>query len=115
MAPASEALVGGPFPHAHQLAQPWCGAAKGAQIAGVPVITANQGGMKELVREGIVGLYFQLGDPQNLRRVLLDVIEDPSQLQAMRLKAPEVPTIEAHAGIVTQLYVQAITTRPPVA
>ena len=58
---------------------------------------------------------FQLGDPQNLRRVLLDVIEDPSQLQAMRLKAPEVPTIEAQAGIVTQLYVQAITTRPPVA
>jgi hypothetical protein len=51
--------------------------------------------MKELVREGIVGLYFQLGDPQNLRRVLLDVIEDPSQLQAMRLEAPEVPTIEA--------------------
>ena len=88
-------LVGGPFPHAHQLAQPWCGAAKEAKIAGVPVITANQGGMKELVREGIVGLSFLLGDPQNLPRVLLDVIEDPSQLQAMRLEAPEVPTIEA--------------------
>lgn len=64
MAPASEALVGGPFPHAHQLAQPWCGAAKEAQIAGVPVITANQGGMKELVREGIVGLFSSWETPR---------------------------------------------------
>jgi glycosyltransferase involved in cell wall biosynthesis len=34
----------------------------------VPVITANQGGMKELVRDGIVGLYFRLGDARDLGR-----------------------------------------------
>jgi hypothetical protein len=46
--------------------------------------------------------------------VLLEVIEDPSQLQAMRLKAPEVPTIETQPGIVPQLYVEAITTKQAV-
>ena len=53
--------------------------------------------------------------PQALRRVLLKLTEDPSQLQAMRLEAPEVPTIEAQTGIVRQLYVQAITTKQAVA
>ena len=71
--------------------------------------------MKELVRDGIVGLNFQLGDDQDLLRILLHLIEDPDQLQALRGQSPKVPTIYAQAGIVTQLYVQAITTRPPVA
>jgi hypothetical protein len=48
--------------------------------------------------------------PKVLRCVLLELIEDPSQLQAMRMEAPEVPTIEAQAEIVRQVYVQAITT-----
>ena len=82
-----------------------------AQIAGVPVITANQGGMAELVQDGIDGLLFQLGDSRDLRRVLLQLIEDPAQLVRMRAHAPEVPTIEAQAGIVRQLYVQTISTQ----
>ena len=82
-----------------------------AQIAGVPVITGNEGGMAELVRDGVDGLHFQLGDAQDLRRVLLQLLEDPNQLQVMRTHAPEVPSIEAQAAIVRQLYVQAITTR----
>jgi len=81
----------------------------------VPVITANQGGMKELVRDGIVGLYFRLGDARDLGRILQQLIQDPDQLQALRVQSPKVPTIEAHQGILPQLYVQAITSRPPVA
>jgi glycosyltransferase involved in cell wall biosynthesis len=86
-----------------------------AQIAGVPVITGNQGGMAELVRDGIDGLHFQLGDARDLRRVLLQLIEDPSPLTRMREQAPAVPSIEGQARIVRQLYLQAITTDLPVA
>jgi glycosyltransferase involved in cell wall biosynthesis len=55
-----------------------------AQIAGVPVITGNQGGMTELVRDGIDGVQFRLGDPHDLRRVLLELIAEPQRLQALR-------------------------------
>ena len=65
-----------------------------AQIAGVPVITGNDGGMAELVRDGIDGRLFRIGDPLDLRRVLLEVINNPEQLHRFRHQAPEVPTIE---------------------
>lgn len=86
-----------------------------AQIAGVPVITGNQGGMAELVRDGVDGLHFRLGDARDLRRVLLQVIEDPDQLQAMRSNAPQVPGIEAQSMLVRQPYLQTITAKPRLA
>ncbi len=68
-----------------------------AQVAGVPVITAGEGGMAELVRDGIDGRLFRLGDADDLRRVLQSVIANPRQLAEMRGQAPTVPTIEAQA------------------
>ena len=68
-----------------------------AQVAGVPVITSGEGGMAELVRDGIDGLLFRLGDADDLRRVLQAVIARPEQLAEMRCHAPTVPTIETQA------------------
>lgn len=79
-----------------------------AQIAGVPVITSNQGGMAELVRDGVDGLHFRLGDAADLRRVLERVIEEPAILEEMRRHAPEVPTIEAQAAKIREHYRAAI-------
>jgi len=56
------------------------------------------------VRDCINGGQFQLGDPQNLRRVLLETIEDSSQLSTMSLEAPEVPMIEAQCRLVREHY-----------
>ncbi len=82
-----------------------------AQIAGVPVITGNEGGMAELVRDGIDGVQFRLGDPHDLRRVLLELIAEPQRLQALRARAPEVPAIEAQARLVREAYVHTIATK----
>lgn len=65
-----------------------------AQIAGVPVITSDEGGMAELVRDGVDGLRFRLGDVDSLHRVLASVVDRPGMLESMRANAPAVPTIE---------------------
>ena len=71
--------------------------------------------MAELVRDGVDGLHFRLDDARDLRRVLLQVIEDPDQLQAMRSNAPQVPGIEAQSMLVRQPYLQIITAKPRLA
>lgn len=81
-----------------------------AQIAGVPVITSDVGGMAELVRDGVDGLLFRVGDAADLRRVLLQVIEHPELLQQLRAQAPGVPTIETQAQVVRDRYVQILQT-----
>ncbi|MFN5193687.1 MAG: glycosyltransferase family 4 protein [Cyanobacteriota bacterium] len=75
-----------------------------AQIAGVPVITGAGGGMAELVRDGVDGRLFRIGDAADLRRVLLDLIERPDQLAQLRAQAPAVPTIAAQSRLVREQY-----------
>lgn len=75
-----------------------------AQIAGVPVITGNQGGMAELVRDGVDGLHFRIGDPQDLRRALLLLIDNPGLLLKFRANSPKVPKIEDQALMVRDHY-----------
>ncbi|MEB3265091.1 MAG: glycosyltransferase [Cyanobacteriota bacterium] len=86
-----------------------------AQIAGVPVITGNEGGMAELVRDGVDGRLFRIGDAVDLRRVLLELIHDPAQLQRLRSQAPVVPSIETQSAQVREHYLQllASSSRPP--
>lgn len=79
-----------------------------AQIAGVPVITSDAGGMAELVRDGIDGLLFQLGSADDLRRVLEQIIACPSLLDEMRRNAPTVPTIEEQAAKIRGHYRAAV-------
>jgi glycosyltransferase involved in cell wall biosynthesis len=68
-----------------------------AFIYGVPVITANSGGMAELVEDGVSGLHFRRGDVTDLRRKMLQVIDDPTILCDLRKGIPDVPRIETHA------------------
>lgn len=79
-----------------------------AQLAGVPVITANAGGMAELVRDGVDGLLFRLGDAADLRRVMQMVLERPGLLADLRRQAPAVPTIEAQTARIRGHYVSAL-------
>jgi len=68
-----------------------------AFISGVPVITADQGGMAEAVRNGIDGLQFRLGDATDLREKMLMFIDHADLLDRLRRGIPEVTTIERHA------------------
>ncbi|MFN7679123.1 MAG: glycosyltransferase family 4 protein [Cyanobacteriota bacterium] len=81
-----------------------------AQIAGIPVITADVGGMAELVREGVDGRLFRCNDATDLRRVLLSLIEDPEQLLTFQANVPSVPRIETQAHKVRAHYDRILTT-----
>jgi glycosyltransferase involved in cell wall biosynthesis len=69
-----------------------------AFIAGVPVITADAGGMAELVRHDISGLRFRRGDVEDLRATLRRVAADPEILDRLRRGISPVPSIEDHAA-----------------
>jgi len=80
-----------------------------AFIARVPVITADAGGMAELVRNQIDGLTFRLGDASDLRDKLVRVIEHPEILDRLRSGIPPVPGIEAHARDLLARYRQLLS------
>ena len=69
-----------------------------AFVGGVPVITADRGGMADLVRDGIDGLHFRLGDMADLREKLLYVVDHPDVLDRLRGNIPSVPGIDQQAA-----------------
>jgi glycosyltransferase involved in cell wall biosynthesis len=82
-----------------------------AFIGGVPVITADRGGMAELVRDGVDGLHFRIGDAASLRATLQSVIENPAILTELRRNVPKVPEISEQAAMVRAHYEKLLTNR----
>lgn len=76
--------------------------------SGAPVITSNIGGMAELVRNGIDGLHFQVGDTQDLKRCMLSMIENPKRIESMRANLPVLPDLQAQVAIVREKYKQLL-------
>ena len=74
--------------------------------AGCPVITANVGGMAELVRHGVEGLQFQLGDAVDLHHQLQVVIDQPELLLRFRDNLPSLPDLDGQADLVRREYVR---------
>lgn len=83
-----------------------------AFIAGVPVVTSDQGGMAELVRDGVDGLHFRLGDAEDLRRQLERLIREPELLEGFRRHIPEIPEISQQSSVVRQHYEALLSNRP---
>jgi glycosyltransferase involved in cell wall biosynthesis len=75
-----------------------------AFVGRVPVITADQGGMAELVQHEVNGLHFRLGDAADLRRVLREVADDPARLARLRANIPSVPSIDAQSAQIRLRY-----------
>jgi glycosyltransferase involved in cell wall biosynthesis len=79
-----------------------------AFIAHIPVVTADVGGMAELVRDGIDGLHFRLGDVTDLREKLIHIIDHPETIDRLRRGIPTVSTIEEHAAELLVRYRQLV-------
>jgi len=75
-----------------------------AFIAGVPVVASGIGGMAELVRDGIDGLHFRVGDAHDLREKIRTLIDDPGLLERLRGGIRPQKTIETDAAEVRSRY-----------
>jgi glycosyltransferase involved in cell wall biosynthesis len=75
-----------------------------AFVARVPVIAADVGGMAELVRDGVDGLRFRVGDAAALRETLRRVAADPAILGPLRRGIQPGPTIEESAADLLSRY-----------
>jgi glycosyltransferase involved in cell wall biosynthesis len=79
-----------------------------AFLAGLPVITSNAGGMAELVRDGVCGLQFKLGDASDLRAKLSQLSANPGEVERLRQSIPEVKSIAEQTRAVVEIYRRAI-------
>ena len=79
-----------------------------AFIAGIPVITSNLGGMADLVKDGVSGLLFHVGDAEDLRAKILSLIKDPALMERLTHGMPTVKTIEEDALFIEGLYAKVI-------
>jgi glycosyltransferase involved in cell wall biosynthesis len=58
---------------------------------GRPVISSDIGGMSEKVTDGVNGLHFRTGDPEDLARVLQRAAETPGLWDKLRAGIPAEP------------------------
>ena len=54
-----------------------------AMAMGKPVICSRTRGQVDVVEEGVTGLYVPVGDPQALRKAILELWNDPLRAQQM--------------------------------
>ncbi|RJP24291.1 MAG: glycosyltransferase [Candidatus Omnitrophota bacterium] len=73
--------------------------------AGVPVITADVGGMAEFVCEG-GGLTFRHRDPLSLRAVIQRILQNPEILEDLQFSIPHVKSVAQHADELLEIYTQ---------
>ncbi len=79
-----------------------------AQAHGVPVVTADLGGMRELVRDGVNGRLFRPGDAGSLAAVLGDLARDRGQVERLRTQVRRPATLGEHAKRIVAIYRTAI-------
>ena len=79
-----------------------------AFLAGVPVITSDIGGMKELVKEGVNGYLFSVGDPNALKKIVLNIHQNPEILNKLNISKSDVRTIDADADFILSTYLKLL-------
>jgi ABC-type polysaccharide/polyol phosphate transport system ATPase subunit/glycosyltransferase involved in cell wall biosynthesis len=75
-----------------------------ALSAKIPVITSNLGGMAELVQDGVTGLLFELGNPEDLAQKMVGLIDNPELMRRLSETPRRVKTIEENAEELNEIY-----------
>lgn len=75
-----------------------------AQAAEIPVLVSDKGGMAELVHDGIDGFTFKLGDANDLRSKMQDIIDNPQKLLNLKAPVEKVRSIKEDADFCVQKY-----------
>jgi Glycosyl transferases group 1 len=83
-----------------------------AFLAGVPVLTSDEGGMAELVEEGVNGLHFRMGDAADLRKKILRLAEEDGLLASL-CGFPHIKTIAEDTDLMERRYEELAAGRTP--
>ncbi|HVS11455.1 MAG TPA: glycosyltransferase family 4 protein [Planctomycetota bacterium] len=75
-----------------------------AFLFGTPVVASGIGGMAELVRDGVDGLHFRAGDPEDLARALERFLAEPDLAARLARNLPRVKPMDEHARELEGLY-----------
>ena len=75
-----------------------------ALLAKTPIITSNLGGMAELVQDGVTGLLFEAGNPEDLSQKMVSLINNPQLLKKLSETPRQVKTIEKNAQEMNEIY-----------
>ena len=67
--------------------EPFGMAAAEALAAGKPVVAARTGGLREIVVDGVNGLLFTPGDPEDLAKKILQILKDKKLRERMAKEA----------------------------
>jgi glycosyltransferase involved in cell wall biosynthesis len=77
-----------------------------AHAAGTPVVTANLGGMAELVRDEVDGLHFAPNQAHDLARALQRLIDEPELLSQLQAGITLPPSIDQESSTLLAIYEQ---------
>jgi glycosyltransferase involved in cell wall biosynthesis len=75
-----------------------------AFAAGVPVVASRLGALPEAVEDGLNGRLFSAGDPDDLARVLRELLDEPQQLARLAKNIRPGPDIHAHGQLLLSIY-----------
>lgn len=77
-----------------------------AFLSGIPVITSDKGGMAELVKDGVTGFQFKLGDSRSLSEIIRKLSDNPDIILELNknIKNEKIKTLEQDAeGIIEKI------------
>jgi glycosyltransferase involved in cell wall biosynthesis len=75
-----------------------------AFAAGRPVICSDIGGMAEKVADGVNGLHFRVGDPEDLAATIRRAVDTPGLWDHLRQGIPRPHAMPDHAEVLTAAY-----------
>lgn len=75
-----------------------------ALLAGIPVITSNLGGMKELIQNGRNGYLVQPGNVSEIAEIMQKIVDNPEMLNLLNIDPSVVVDIKNHVHEIISIY-----------
>lgn len=82
-----------------------------ALSARTPLLVGDQGGMAELVEDGVSGFHFRLGDGADLARRLEELLRSPERLDALHPRPPRLMSVDDHVDALEERYRRLVDER----
>ncbi len=75
-----------------------------ALSSGTPVIASNTGGIPDFIQDGVNGLLFEPGNPDDLANKIRMILDEPNLIQKLRQGIKKLKTIDEHADELIKIY-----------